>query len=309
MSEQTPQNTPPSEASPSETSVTWENSPIAKIYNPDGTPTQNAANALAEMGREDIAGHALRNGQDLFTALKTGKDAAAFASSKQEGMVKIPGEDATPEDRAAFNKSLGALESKEDYLSKIWPDNLPDDFQKDEGLAGILAEHAASSPVLNAASAQDLVGKVVAYQAEQMEALDKQAFEASEKAALEVADTLTAELGGKPQFEQFSNDAKDLLTSKEFQDLGFQFSRDEGGKLRTENPQHAAMLADPAILRMLKMVSDFKKPAGVPAGNAQPRSSDAEANRKEAAEMARKNPNGFKSQEDLNKYNQLLGIS
>jgi len=288
--------------------ITWENSPIAQVYNPDGTPKAEAATALAEMGKEDLTGYALRNGQDFFTALKTGKDAAKFAGQKLDGVIKMPGEDATDDERIQFNKSLGALESAEDYAANIWPDELPEGFQKDEGLAGLLAEHAAKSPVMTADSVKELASKFIAHQQEQQSSMMEQHQQDAETKAKEVADKLTVELGGSLKYKEFSDGMKDMVTSPEFAEMGFQFQRNEDGTVSSENPLHAAMLSDPAVLRFMKERMDASKPANIPGQT--PSNFSSETNEEKAQELYRKHGvGGFKSSKHLNEYNRLRGIS
>ena len=285
--------------------VTWENSPIAAIWNPDGTPKAEGAKAFNEQGRDDLAGFALRNGQDLFTTLKTGRDAVSRFQTATEGTVRIPGEDATPEDRQAFNKSLGALDNKEDYLKSLFPENLPEGFQKDEGLASILAEHAVSSPVLTADSARELASKVIEYQQGQIKTFEEKQLEEATTNAQATRDLITAELGGTVQFEKFSEGMKEFALSKAAQDMGFQFQKGEDGKLFTENPLHAALLSDPTGLRLLKTAMEKHVPAGLPGSNVS--TSATTNNLAEASEMVKKYPNGFKTQADQDRYNYLIG--
>lgn len=285
--------------------VTWENSPIAAIWNPDGTPKADGAKAFNDQGRDDLAGFALRNGQDIFTTLKTGRDAVSRFQTATEGTIKIPGEDASPEDRQAFNKSLGALDNKEDYLKSLFPESLPEGFQKDEGLASILAEHAVSSPVLTADSAKDLASKVIEYQQGQLKSFEEKQLEEAATNAQATRDLMTTELGGTAQFEKFSDVMKEFAVSKAAQDLGFKFQKGEDGKLFTENPLHAALLSDPTGLRLLKTAMEKFMPAALPNGSEA--STTSQDNLKEASDMVRRFPNGFKTQADQDRYNHLIG--
>lgn len=54
-----------------------------------------------------------------------------LASGKTEGMIKLPGENATPEEKAAFAKALGVPEKPEDYGFKK-PDGEMGNFYNDE---------------------------------------------------------------------------------------------------------------------------------------------------------------------------------
>ena len=286
-------------------SVTWENSPIAAIWNPDGTPKAEGAKAFNEQGRDDLAGFSLRNGQDLFTTLKTGRDAVSRFQGATEGMVKVPGEDSSPEDRQAFNKSLGALDTKEDYLKSIFPDTLPEGMVRDEGLAGILAEHAVGNPILTAESAQQLAAKVIEYQSSALKSMGVQELETATAKSQETRDIITAELGGTQEFEKFSEGMKGFAVSKAAEDMGFKFQKGEDGKLFTDNPLHAALLSDPAGLRLLKTAMEKHAPAGLPQGGGNTSSSSVDK-MKQASDMVRANPNGFKTQADLDKYQSLI---
>jgi hypothetical protein len=313
MSDQQTPSTPAPESSsspeptPSSDTVTWDNSPIAKIYNPDGTPKAEAAAALAEMGQEDLAGFALRNGQDLFAALKSGKDNQTAARAKTEGMIKIPSEDATETDRSEFNKSLGALETPEDYKANMWPDELPEGFEKDEGLAGVFAEHAAKNPVNTAEGVKALVASVIEYQAKQQEDMAEQYRAQAEEAATKTKEALTIEMGGNSAFEKFSIDMKDMVTSQEFSELGFEFVRNEDGTVSSENPLHAAMLSDPAILRLFNERMTANAPASIP-GSTPSQMSPSDRNKAAKEFYAKHGVGGFKSSEHLAEYNRLRGI-
>lgn len=288
--------------------VTWENSPIARIYNPDGTPKADAAKVFDEMGKGEIAGHALRNGQDLFTALKTGRDATAFASQKMEGVVKLPGEDATDDQRAEFHKALGALPSKDDALASIWPDDLPEGYQKDEGLAEMIADHVATNPVNTADSLKQLVVKFDELQSQRLEEIQKTSLEEAQKVADATKDTLTAELGGTTAFETFAKDAGDFAVDGKLKEFGFEFYRGEDGKLQSDNPTHQAMLSDVASLRWIKSTMEAYKPARLPGSNPdQAGTVDADTR---ARELYNKfaGPGGWTSDKAYSEYKKLRGI-
>lgn len=58
------------------------------------------------------------------------RDSMAAARAKTDGMVKIPGENATPEEIAAYYKAIGVPEKPEDYGLKA-PEKLPEGVQHD----------------------------------------------------------------------------------------------------------------------------------------------------------------------------------
>ena len=69
------------------------------------------------------------------------KDSKTAAMARTEGMVRIPGENATPEEQAAFKAALGVPDSVDGYeLPK--PAGAPDDFQFDESVSTALREKA-----------------------------------------------------------------------------------------------------------------------------------------------------------------------
>ena len=51
-----------------------------------------------------------------------------------EGMIKVPGEDASDEDRAAFAKALGVPDTEDGYQFSL-PEKMPENVQYDENLA------------------------------------------------------------------------------------------------------------------------------------------------------------------------------
>ena len=133
-------------------------------------------------------------------------------------------------------------------------------------------------------------------------------YQEAEAAAKEVADKLAVELGGSLKYKEFSDGMKEMLTSQDFAEMGFQFQRNEDGTLSSENPLHAAMLSDPAVLRFMKERMDANKPANIP-GQA-PSNFSSETNDEMAQELYRKHGvGGFKSSKHLNEYNRLRGIS
>tara|TARA_R110000822_G_scaffold90467_3_gene209152 strand:- start:4395 stop:5330 length:936 start_codon:yes stop_codon:yes gene_type:complete len=291
--------------------ITWENSPIAQIYNPDGTQKADAPTAMAALGKEDIAGHTLRNGQGLWTALKTGKDATAFASQKQEerdGFIKLPGEDATDDDRSKFSESIGALSSKEDYLAQIWPDDLPEGFAKDESLADIFAGHVALNPVNSAESTKQLVAKVIGYQGEQIEAHEKTEAEEAEKQELDTRDKLIVACGGTEHYNKFAKEAKADVISKEVLDMGFTFQRGEGDDVVATDPLDARLLTHLPFLLFLKERADSRRSAGIP--RADPGGSSQGTNDEKARAIYEEaGVGGWKSTDKMKEYYRLKGIS
>lgn len=63
--------------------------------------------------------------RDLPSVFKSLHETKAALSQRQDGMVKIPGESATDEERAAFNKAMGIPGSLDEYEIAI-PEQLPE---------------------------------------------------------------------------------------------------------------------------------------------------------------------------------------
>jgi len=153
MSEEATSAAPAAEAAPSVTdgaTENWADSPIAKVYHPDGTLRSNAGDSFKELGHEDLSGFATRNDQSFFDALKNGKEARAGHSQRQESVdntVVKPGEAATPEDLAAYREGLGALPSAEAYKKALIPSDLPEGAEFDDNLASMVSEWATKHPV------------------------------------------------------------------------------------------------------------------------------------------------------------------
>lgn len=303
----TPAATPAAADTTQTAPVTWETSPLARIYNPDGSQKDGAAEALKELGYEDISGVLLRNGAGFFDTAKQHKDARATLSQKMEGVVKLPGADATPEQHQEFRKSLGALSKADDYAAAMWPDDLPEGFAKDEGLGKMASEWAAEHPVNTPEAVKALTGKFIAHQAAQIAAANSKAQEEATELATKARAALTTELGGEKAFEMFSLQAKEFLSGQAAKQFGFDFKKDESGKLHAENPLHQAMVNDPAFLRMLHGVVKDHRPAslpgsggmGAPVGNDSPR----------MKELIGKMANGTMSSSERSEYNAARGIT
>jgi hypothetical protein len=76
----------------------------------------------------------LANFKDFGSLSKSLADNMATARAKTEGMVKIPGADAKPEEVAAYRQAMGIPEKAEDYGLKA-PEQLPEGVVWDEGFA------------------------------------------------------------------------------------------------------------------------------------------------------------------------------
>lgn len=293
--------------------VTWENSPIAQVYNPDGSPREGALEKMTELGHGDSAKWALNNGQDIFTALKNGKESTTALRTRQEaaeGSITPPGEDATDEDRAAFAQALGVNANADEVAKAIFPEELPEGFQKDEALAGILAKHAAENPVNTPESLQKLAIAYMGHQDSQIKDFEAKQLEESNQAAQALQDKLKLEAGGEQEFAKFADGIKQFLISEAGQQYGFQFNGEKDGDkltVKSDNPLHQAMLNDEAGLRALSALAEKHRPAGLPgstpAGMSQQSADD------KARELLQRNPDGWKSSADYAEYQRLRGLS
>lgn len=85
------------------------------------------------------------NFKSLPDVMKSLVETKRLASGKLEGMVKLPGEGATPEELAAFHRALGVPEKPEDYgltkpegeAAKLWNEEEVNAFLKEAHSKGI----------------------------------------------------------------------------------------------------------------------------------------------------------------------------
>lgn len=96
----------------------------------------------ADDGTESLTDFAAWKDKAPAPLVKFITDNMTAARAKTEGMVKLPGENATPEELQAFYRSLGAPEKPEDYgIAK--PDDLPEGMGWDDKLASAFTAKAS----------------------------------------------------------------------------------------------------------------------------------------------------------------------
>lgn len=142
------------------------------------------------------------NFKTLPDVVKSLIETKRLASGKLDGMVKIPGEGATPEEIAAFNKARGVPEKPEDYgltkpqgdIANLWDDESVGAFAKEAHAKG-----------LSKAETQWLVE----YQLQQRHASMQKDLEEGRKFNEQRDAELKAVFG--PRVEQEMNDAKRVL--------------------------------------------------------------------------------------------------
>jgi len=91
---------------------------------------------------DDLKGEAsLADIKDINSLTKGYVSAQKMIGQRQEGMVKLPGKDATPEDVEAFHKAMGRPDMVEGYeFAK--PDDMPDGLSLDDGMVKWFSETA-----------------------------------------------------------------------------------------------------------------------------------------------------------------------
>jgi len=284
----------------------WADSPIAKVYHPDGTLRSNAGDSFRELGHEDLSGFATRNDQSFFDALKNGKEARAGLSQRQESIdntVVKPGEGATPEDLAAYREGLGALPSAEAYKEALIPKDLPEGTQIDDGLASMVSEWATKHPVNTPEAMQDLF-KVHAQAMESVLASHHEESNAEfDKTREETHKLLTSELGGEELKAKFDDNLGEFLLSEQGKSMGFEYEKAENGDIVTNNPLHAAMMNDPTFLRVMKQNVERNMPAGLPSGRAMP--TDVQGLQDRKRELIMSSSGGWQSEADHQEYKSI----
>jgi hypothetical protein len=150
----------------------------------------------------------LRGTKDFATLTKRLHDNQAAARAKTEGVIKIPGADAKPEDVAAFHRALGVPETPEGYDLKA-PENLPPGvkFDPEQAKEFSAVAHKLGLPPQAVA---ELVNWKVAAEAKQAEVSQK----ALEDYRAKEADVLKAAYGDKAN--EKIGDAVALLESMGF---------------------------------------------------------------------------------------------
>lgn len=118
--------------------------------------------------------------KDLPTVFKSLHDTKAALSQRQEGMVKLPGAQATPEEKAAFHRALGVPESLDEYQIAA-PEKLPEGVEFEPGQLDAFREFAhangippATASAIVAFQAQAESEAIAAIQAEQREFVEAQ---------------------------------------------------------------------------------------------------------------------------------------
>jgi len=309
MSEETQAAAPVAESQAPEggaPSESWADSPIAKVYHPDGTLRSNAGESFKELGHEDLSGFATRNDQSFFDALKNGKEARAGLSQRQESVdnaVIKPGEEATPEDLAAYREGLGALPSAEAYKKALIPADLPEGTEIDDNLASMVSEWATKHPVNTPEAMQELFAAHTQLMEGMVTSHQETATADFHKTREETHKLLTAELGGEELKSKFDDQLGEFLLSDKGKAAGFDYAKSETGEIVTENPLHAAMMNDPAFLRVMKQSMERTMPASLPNGRAMP--TDVKGLQERKRELIMSSSGGWQSDADHQEYKSI----
>jgi hypothetical protein len=97
---------------------------------------------------------------------------------KTEGMIKVPGDESTEEERAAFHAALGVPDSAEDYEISL-PDEVTEGLDWDEGVMGPIKE-AAHRIGVSPAQLSDLVAAQAQIEKEQVQLYQQEQEQAQE---------------------------------------------------------------------------------------------------------------------------------
>lgn len=116
--------------------------PFAALIGPDGAFVDGWPNLLKGAEYDEVRATA-QNYKTLPALLKGLKDSKAAAMAKTEGMVKLPGAEAKPEEIAAFRSALGIPEAPEGYQLK--PEALPPGVEIDPEVFADFAKVAHAS--------------------------------------------------------------------------------------------------------------------------------------------------------------------
>jgi hypothetical protein len=179
-----------------------EGSIVSQIATPEAAPAPSAkswgdvfdaSNGALKEGWENLVDEKhrglVKDTRDLPTLVKRLHDTTTSLRGKQEGLVKVPGEGATPEEIAAFHKGLGVPEKPEDYdftppEGADWNTDLIDQFKPVFHKLGVPPKAARELAAMH----EQLVGEQVkAGQASAKEWLSSQTNE------------VIQHFGGKPQ--------------------------------------------------------------------------------------------------------------
>lgn len=293
----------PDSGAPSEN---WADSPIAKVYHPDGTLRSNAGESFKELGHEDLTGFATRNDQSFFDALKNGKEARAGLSQRQESVdntVVRPGEGATPEDLAAYREGLGALPSAEAYKDALIPKDLPEGTEIDDNLASMVSDWATKHPVNTPEAMQELFAAHTQLMEGMVASHQETASAEFDKTREETHKLLTSEMGGDALKSKFDDQLGEFLLSDQGKGMGFEYEKSETGEIVTSNPLHAAMMNDPAFLRVMKQNVERNMPEGLPTGRAMP--TDVKGLQDRKRELIMSSSGGWQSEADHQEYQSI----
>lgn len=145
--------------------------------------------------------------KDLPTVFKSLHDTKAALSQRQDGMVKLPNPQSTPEEIAAYRKATGVPDTLEGYEIKI-PEKLPEGVEFQPEVLNSFKEfaHKAGIPLA-------VANELIAFQAQAESAQIARFHEESAAEAKASEASLRAEWGG--QYEQ-----KDMLARRAAQTFG-----------------------------------------------------------------------------------------
>ena len=174
-----------SQTQEAQTETTSSDNPFSALINSDGSFVDGWPNLLNGDEYADVRATAA-NYKSLPALLKGLKDSKAAAMAKTEGMVKLPGAEATPEEISAYRQALGIPDSADAYQFENLklPDGVELDVEEIATFKGVAHELN-----LNPSQASKLVEFQAALEARraQREMADANAFMEAESKRLQDA--------------------------------------------------------------------------------------------------------------------------
>lgn len=174
-------------------------------------------------------------GEDGSIDLNKIADGYRNLESHASKSLKVPGEDATPEDWNAFYQKLGRPEKPEGYELKLNTETVPEDFPYDETSA-VEFRNWAHEAGLTPHQAQKLHDKFVEYQAGQFGSAREQAAKQETAAHREIVSQW-----GDPDSSGYKQNLE--LATRAISQLGLKDALTEGGLLSQDGAIRNAKIA------------------------------------------------------------------
>jgi hypothetical protein len=135
------------------------------LVGPDGKFAENWRTQLPE----DIREHKeLVNVKDIQTLAKNHVNVQALIAKKAEGMVKVPGENASEEEIAAYRKATGVPDSPEAYAYTVpadFPKDIPFDQKRFDDFRAVAFKAGMNQVTFEAAVNHEITRQIAEYNA------------------------------------------------------------------------------------------------------------------------------------------------